>query len=102
MTYKARNPHVLMLLLLVPAGLAASQPWARKDPQQWTTEDVSHLLLDSPWAQQTGVTFGIKPEEEYVPPQLPGAAEWACRANNNQTYIGTAGWGAMTATTRLR
>lgn len=75
MRYRTRNPQVFMLLLLLPAGMAASQPWARKDPQQWTTADTSHLLLDSPWAQQTGVTFGIKPEEEYVPPQLPGAAE---------------------------
>jgi hypothetical protein len=64
-------------LLLVPAALVASQPWLHRNPQDWTAEDAAQILLASPWAQQAGVTFGIKAEDETAPPpqQLPGAAE---------------------------
>ena len=73
MKYLIRKPGALAPIL-VPAILFAAQPWSHKDPQQWSRDDVNRLLLDSPWAQQTAVTFGIKPEEEPAPQQLPAAA----------------------------
>lgn len=63
------------LLLVAPALLIASQPWSHRDPQAWTADDVAQVLLASPWAQQAGVTFGIKADDETPPQQLPGAAE---------------------------
>src|SRR5579871_2206578 len=31
--------------------LFASEAWESKDPSQWTSEDVSKILNDSPWAK---------------------------------------------------
>ncbi|MBV8570720.1 MAG: hypothetical protein JO319_08905 [Acidobacteriaceae bacterium] len=54
--------------------MAASQPWAHQKPQDWTPADVDRVLLASPWAQQAGVIFGIKADEDPGPAQLPSAA----------------------------
>jgi hypothetical protein len=66
----------LIGLFLAPAILLSSQPWSHPDPQKWTAADVDRLLAASPWAQQAGVTFGIKGGDDDPPPmQLPGAKE---------------------------
>lgn len=55
-------------------ALYASQPWAGKDPGQWTSADVQKILNDSPWAQQAMATFGkaLEPDDMAVTPP-PGA-----------------------------
>jgi len=62
-------------VLAMPAFLAASQPWSKKDPAGWTAQDVNRVLEDSPWAQPTGAIFGIQPQDDPAPQHLPGAAE---------------------------
>ncbi|MBV9762858.1 MAG: hypothetical protein JO340_20025 [Acidobacteriaceae bacterium] len=55
-------------------ALGASQPWAGKDPGQWTPGDLQKILSDSPWAQQAMATFGkaLEPDDMAVTPP-PGA-----------------------------
>ena len=55
--------------------IAASSP-DRKDPRDWSAQDVERILADSPWSQPAAATF-IDPEDKSVPenPSLPGAAQ---------------------------
>ena len=57
--------------------LAASVPWGKKRPEQWTNEDVQRILSNSPWAQSANATFpdprkDERPESVY---SMPGAAQ---------------------------
>lgn len=42
--------------LVCAVALFASEVWKNKDYTQWTSEEVSKVLTDSPWAKQTTVT----------------------------------------------
>ncbi|HVT93253.1 MAG TPA: hypothetical protein VHD76_10450 [Bryobacteraceae bacterium] len=44
-------------LLLGAIALLASTPWEKKDPSQWSSEDVDQILHKSPWARNTDATF---------------------------------------------
>jgi hypothetical protein len=53
---------------------AAAAPWAKKNPDQWTAEDVQRILSNSPWAQPASAGFpdprkNEAPESVY---NLPG------------------------------
>jgi hypothetical protein len=57
--------------------LAATMPWQKKSPEQWTPEDVQRVTSNSPWAQTASATFpdprrNEEPESVYT---LPGAAQ---------------------------
>lgn len=59
-------------LVALVAIVCASQPWAGKDPSQWTSADVQRILTESPWAQQAMATFGkpLEPDDMPVTPPL--------------------------------
>ena len=57
--------------------LAASAPWQKKSPEQWTNEDIQRILSNSPWAQSASATFpdlrkDETPESVY---SMPGPAQ---------------------------
>lgn len=57
--------------------LAASVPWGKKSPEQWTKEDVQRILSNSPWAQSANATFP-DPRKDETPESvysMPGAAQ---------------------------
>jgi len=60
------------VLLSAVAALCASQPWANKDPSQWTAAELQRILTDSPWAQQAMASFGkpLEPDDMPVTPPL--------------------------------
>jgi hypothetical protein len=68
------------LLIVLIAGalcLAAAVPWQKKDPAQWTTDDVQRVTSNSPWAQVASATFpdprkNDEPQSVYT---LPGPAQ---------------------------
>ena len=83
-----------ILGLAVAGVLLAAQPWSKKDPSQWTADDVARVLGDSPWALPSGAIFGIQPDDDPPAPQeLPGAAQagLAGAQNSNQHWDGGVG-----------
>lgn len=75
-------------MLLCLCLSAASLPW-RKDPKQWSREDVERVLEHSPWAQAAPATF---PDNRSAPPQsvydLPGPAQAGMPAPKNAATDG--------------
>jgi len=68
------------LLIGLLAGLlclAASLPWQKKSPEQWTGEDARHVISNSPWAQPASAIFPDprKNEQPESVQELPGAAQ---------------------------
>lgn len=59
-----RQAQVLPVALLVATFLLAREPWQEKPGAQWTREEATAVLTDSPWAQRvtvmqvTGRTLG--------------------------------------------
>jgi hypothetical protein len=51
---------------------AASQPWKTGDPKEWTSQDVDHVLTNSPWAQSASASFALA-EDNTAP--LPPAID---------------------------
>jgi len=63
--------------------LAAAQFWSGKDPAQWTANDISRLLNDSPWAQQASASFGSSTDAPDMPAApLPGPAQAGMAGRN--------------------
>jgi hypothetical protein len=60
---------VVLLVWLPMAG--AAEPWAHKAPEHWTSEDVQHILTDSPWAKQGSANFPQILEHD----ESPGSAQ---------------------------
>ena len=67
------------LLVICLAGMLcfAAVPWAKKNPGQWTAEDVQRVLSNSPWAQPASAAFPDprKNEEPESANTLPGPAQ---------------------------
>lgn len=47
----------ISLLLLSAAILLAADFWEKKAPEDWTNEEVEHILTDSPWAHELSLKF---------------------------------------------
>jgi hypothetical protein len=50
--------------------VAADQPWKHGDASKWTAQEVERILMDSPWAEMSPVTFGLADEGPPPPPTL--------------------------------
>ncbi len=48
---------VLVLLMFCPVNLGAGEFWNKKQPADWTAEELNALLTKSPWAKQAKVSF---------------------------------------------
>jgi hypothetical protein len=69
--------QLLTCLIAGALCLAAAVPWQKKDPEQWTSEDIQRVTSNSPWAQVASATFpdprrNDEPQSVYT---LPGAAQ---------------------------
>lgn len=67
--------HLSILALAFVAAIWASQPWD-KAPADWTPAEITRVLTNSPWAQETSATI-VDPYDaiEPTPAPLPGAKE---------------------------
>jgi hypothetical protein len=57
------------------------EPWSHKPPARWTSEDVQHILTDSPWAKQGSARFPQILEHD----ESPGSAQ----ADPNAAGVGS-------------
>ena len=60
------------------ASLAGGEFWDKKEPSEWSTEQVYSLLTDSPWARQLNVSLALEKPYEGGPPtwkelKIPGS-----------------------------
>jgi hypothetical protein len=65
---RALTVATLIIGLAIPFALAGSDFWAKKPYQQWSAEEIQHIMEESPWATtltlssvQTAITSGDSP-----------------------------------------
>lgn len=63
--YLARALCIALASILT---LLAGQAWTKKDPQQWSADDINRLLNDSPWAQQANAEFSKDLQDDATAP----------------------------------
>lgn len=54
---RRRIVSATLILFASALVLYAADFWEQKEPDQWTTEEVERMLIDSPWAQEAQVRF---------------------------------------------
>jgi len=64
--------YSIVLCLSLGIVLYASDPWTKKDPSRWSTQDVQQIVTDSPWTKQTIASFEKHDEER--PEDIPNGA----------------------------
>jgi hypothetical protein len=60
--------RALCTALAFVVTLLAAQSWTKKDPRQWSADDLTRLLNDSPWAQQANAEFSKDLQDDATAP----------------------------------
>ena len=60
--------RALFVALACVLTLLAGQAWTKKNPQQWSSDDINRLLNDSPWAQQANAEFSKDLQDDATAP----------------------------------
>jgi hypothetical protein len=63
--------QVLIFCCACLIAFGASEKWRKKDPVQWSAQDVETVLQNSPWAQQANVKFADPSEDVERDAQMP-------------------------------